>query len=61
MKSRAIRAVLFIAAAAMLSSCAVTDEIGSWFATSGKKSNLRGVRIPVMSVDTDLKPEPDAA
>jgi outer membrane protein assembly factor BamB len=53
---------LFIAAAAMLlSGCAVTDEIGSWFATSGKKSNLRGVRIPVMSLDSDLKPDPDAA
>jgi outer membrane protein assembly factor BamB len=62
MKTRAVRAVLFIAAAAMLlSGCAVTDEIGSWFATSGKKSNLRGVRIPVMSLDSDLKPDPDAA
>jgi outer membrane protein assembly factor BamB len=56
------RAVLFLAAAAMLlSGCAVTDEIGSWFATSGKKSTLRGVRIPVMSLDTDLKPDPEAA
>jgi outer membrane protein assembly factor BamB len=62
MKSRAVRAVLFIAAAAMLlSGCAVTDEIGSWFSTNGKKSNLRGVRIPVMSLDTDLKPDPTEA
>jgi outer membrane protein assembly factor BamB len=61
MKTRAVRAVLFIVAASLLSGCAVTDEIGSWFATSGKKSNLRGVRIPVMSLDTDLKPDPDAA
>ncbi len=62
MKTRAACAVLFVAAAAMLlSGCAVTDEIGSWFASNGKKSNLRGVRIPVMSVDTDLKPDPDAA
>jgi outer membrane protein assembly factor BamB len=62
MKSRVVRAVLFVAAAALLlSGCAVTDEIGSWFATSGKKSNLRGVRIPVMSLDADLKPDPEAA
>jgi len=61
MKTRAVRAVLFLVAASLLSGCAVTDEIGSWFATSGKKSNLRGVRIPVMSLDADLKPDPDAA
>jgi outer membrane protein assembly factor BamB len=62
MKTRAVRAVLFVTAVAMLlSGCAVTDEIGSWFATSGKKSNLRGVRIPVMSLDMDLKPDPEAA
>ena len=33
------------------------SEIGGWFSTSGKKSNLRGVRIPVMSLDSDLKPD----
>ena len=31
------------------------DEVGSWFASNGKKSNLRGVRIPVMSLDSELK------
>ncbi len=50
-----------IAAASLLSGCFVTDEIGSWFASSGKKSNLRGVRIPVMSLDENLKVDAEAA
>jgi outer membrane protein assembly factor BamB len=62
MKSRLVRLCLVLAAASMLlSGCAVFEEIGSWFSTSGKKSNLRGVRIPVMSLDSDLKPDPTLA
>src|SRR5215468_4521931 len=56
MKSRAL--CLVVAASLLLGGCSVFDEIGSWFSTSGKKSNLRGVRIPVMSLDSDLKPDP---
>ena len=37
------------------------DEVGSWFASNGKKSNLRGVRIPVMSLDSELKTDPALA
>jgi hypothetical protein len=37
---------------AALERCSVFEEVGSWFASSGKKSNLRGVRIPVMSLDS---------
>jgi len=58
MKSRVVRFCLVLAAASLLlSGCSVFDEVGSWFASSGKKSNLRGVRIPVMSLDSDLKPD----
>jgi outer membrane protein assembly factor BamB len=55
MKSRAL--CLVVAASLLLGGCSVFDEIGSWFSTSGKKSNLRGVRIPVMSLDSDIKPD----
>src|SRR6185436_17208136 len=58
MASRAVRFCLVLAAASLLlSGCSVLDEVGSWFASSGKKSNLRGVRIPVMSLDSDVKPD----
>jgi outer membrane protein assembly factor BamB len=56
MRSRAVRFCLVLAAASLLlGGCSVVDEVGSWFASNGKKSNLRGVRIPVMSLDSDLK------
>jgi outer membrane protein assembly factor BamB len=56
MKSRVARLCLVVAAASLLlSGCSVFQEIGSWFSSSGKKSNLRGVRIPVMSLDSELK------
>jgi outer membrane protein assembly factor BamB len=58
--SRSLLLVL-VAASFVLSGCAVFDEIGSWFASSGKKSNLRGVRIPVMSAEADLKVDPTLA
>jgi len=56
MKSRAARLCLVVAASALLlSGCSVFQEVGSWFSSNGKKSNLRGVRIPVMSLDSELK------
>ncbi len=62
MLSRAVRLGMVVAASTLLlSGCVVTDEVSSWFATSGKKSNLRGVRIPVMSLDEALKPDPEQA
>jgi hypothetical protein len=62
MSSRIARLILIAAASSLLlSGCMVTDEIGSWFQRSGKKSNLRGVRIPVMSLDEALKIDPEIA
>src|SRR5438874_4763859 len=62
MKSRAVRLGLVLAAVSLLlGGCSVFDEVGSWFASNGKKSNLRGVRIPVMSLDADLKADPTIA
>jgi outer membrane protein assembly factor BamB len=59
MSSRVVRFCLALAAASLLlSGCAITDEVSSWFTSSGKKSNLRGVRIPVMSLDSELKIDP---
>jgi outer membrane protein assembly factor BamB len=56
MKSRSRSLLLVIAAASLLlTGCSVINEVGSWFSSNGKKSNLRGVRIPVMSLDSDLK------
>lgn len=56
MRSGLVRICLALATVSLLlSGCAITDEIGSWFSSSGKKSNLRGVRIPVMSLDENLK------
>ena len=45
----------------LLSACSVLDTVGGWFETSGKKSTLRGVRIPVISLDEDLKIDPTLA
>ena len=62
MASRAARLCLVITAAALLlSGCALTDTVSGWFASSGKKSNLRGVRIPVMTLDENLKVDPTLA
>lgn len=55
------RILLVLVAASLLAGCSVTEEIGSWFSSSGKKSTLRGVRIPVMSLDESLKPDPTIA
>jgi outer membrane protein assembly factor BamB len=62
MTNRLPRLLLALTAAALLlSGCAVFDTIGGWFSSSGKKSNLRGVRIPVMSLDETLKVDPELA
>jgi outer membrane protein assembly factor BamB len=55
--SRTFRVLVAAAALLLLNGCMVTDEIGSWFKSSGKKSNLRGVRISVMSLDESLRPD----
>jgi outer membrane protein assembly factor BamB len=60
MKPRSLLLVV-VAASLVLSGCSVFDEIGGWFSSGGKMSKLRGVRIPVMSADTDLKADPTLA
>jgi len=62
MTSRLSRTLLVLAAASLLlSGCSMFDTIGGWFSSGGKKSKLRGVRIPVMSLDEALKVDPDLA
>jgi outer membrane protein assembly factor BamB len=52
--ARAISAVL--ALAFLLAGCSdITDTVGSWFNSSGKKSKLRGERISVMTIDETLR------
>jgi outer membrane protein assembly factor BamB len=48
-------------AALLLSGCSTFDTIGGWFSSSGKKSNLKGVRISVMASDEALKVDPALA
>jgi len=55
MKSSRSLLLALVATSFVLGGCSVFDEVGSWFASSGKKSNLRGVRIPVMSAESELK------
>ena len=61
MKSPRRFLLVTLAVSLLLGGCSVIDQVESWFDSSGKKSNLRGVRIPVMSLDTDLKPDPALA
>ena len=62
MTNRLSRMILALAAASLLlSGCTMLDSVGGWFSSSGKKSNLRGVRIPVMSLDDALKIDPELA
>ena len=47
--------LVLVASSFVLGGCSVFQEVGSWFASSGKKSNLRGVRIPVLTAESELK------
>lgn len=51
---------LCLALGTALAGCSTFDALGvsSWFRSSGKKSNLKGERISVMSLDASLKPDP---
>lgn len=55
MKSPRSLLLVIAAASLLLTGCSVVDTVGGWFSSAGKKSTLRGVRIPVMSLDSDLK------
>ncbi|HEX3756687.1 MAG TPA: PQQ-binding-like beta-propeller repeat protein [Rhizomicrobium sp.] len=59
--SRKLRALAALSALLLLGGCAVFDTIGGWFSSNGKKSNLKGVRISVMSLDETLRPDPALA
>ncbi len=49
-------ATLCLAFALALGGCQALDTVSGWF-SSAKKSNLKGERIPVMSLDESLKPD----
>jgi outer membrane protein assembly factor BamB len=55
---RSLRAGAVLAMLVLLSGCQIANMVGGWFESNGKKSNLRGVRISVMSLDESLKPDP---
>lgn len=52
--------ILCLALGTSLTGCSVFDQLGisSWFSSGGKKSDLKGERISVMSLDASLKPDP---
>lgn len=64
MKKTTIRAALCLSLALTLSGCEVADMFGSltsgWF-SSAKKSNIKGQRFDIMSLDDSLKPDPELA
>src|SRR5579859_5252220 len=47
--------LVLVATAFVLGGCSVFNTIGGWFSSGGKKSTLRGVRIPVMSAESEVK------
>jgi len=61
LRSNSLRVGAVLASLLVLAGCSITNEIGSWFESNGKKSNLKGVRISVMSLDEALKPDPTLA
>ncbi len=63
MTSNLIRAACIGAAFALVGCSqlsAIQDATSGWF-NSAKKSNIKGERISVLSMDTSLKPDPDLA
>ncbi len=46
-----------LAVVLMLSGCAITDEVGSWFTSSARNPISKAWRISVMSLDESLKPD----
>src|SRR6185312_1938055 len=55
---RSLRTGAMLAAFVLLSGCQVANMVSGWFESNGKKSNLRGVRISVGSLDNSLMPDP---
>jgi outer membrane protein assembly factor BamB len=55
---RSLRAGAVLAVFVLLSGCQMLNMVSGWFESNGKKSNLRGVRISVMSLDQSLRPDP---
>lgn len=58
---RSLRAGAVLAVLVLVSGCQIADTVSGWFESSGKKSNLRGVRISVMDLDQSLKPDASIA
>lgn len=57
MMKKTLPAVLILAAALTLGGCAQLDTVSGWF-SSTKKIHLKGQRIPVMTGDKSLLPDP---
>jgi outer membrane protein assembly factor BamB len=58
MKSQALKTTAVVVAAVLaLSGCSMIDTVGGWF-HSAKKSNLKGERISVMTLDESLQVDP---
>lgn len=56
MTSRTLRIVAAVAAIAFFAAgCSTVDTVATWFDSGGKKSKLRGERIPVMTIDESLR------
>ncbi|MBV9990676.1 MAG: PQQ-binding-like beta-propeller repeat protein [Alphaproteobacteria bacterium] len=51
-------AAAFGVAAILLGGCSVVDQVSDLFDTTTRKSELKGERIPVMSLDQSLQPDP---
>ncbi|HUB85166.1 MAG TPA: PQQ-binding-like beta-propeller repeat protein [Rhizomicrobium sp.] len=62
--NKTIRTALCLTVMLSLSGCAAVDMFNSltagWF-SSGKKSNIKGQRFDIMSLDDSLKPDPELA
>jgi outer membrane protein assembly factor BamB len=58
MKKLIGRTLICVAAASLLAGCGTFDMIGDLFSGSKGKSNLKGERISVMTLDESLKPDP---
>jgi outer membrane protein assembly factor BamB len=60
MRGKSTRALALITIAALaLSGCSAVDTVSGWFSGGGKKSQLRGERISVMTSDESITPDAD--
>lgn len=56
--SPSLRAGAVLAICLALSGCQVLDTVSGWFKSGDNKSDLRGVRISVLTTDNPIAPDP---